>query len=72
MNLKFDFILVSKENRKHLKDVKVIPRKLQDRLVADVKRTNKAYGLGIKRVKRIIWKLKKEKCKKNLKEKLKS
>ena len=32
-----DFILVSKENRKYLKDVKVIPWELQHRLfVADV------------------------------------
>ena len=28
-----DFILVCKENRKHLKDIKVIPRELQHRLL---------------------------------------
>ena len=32
-----DFILISKENRKHLKDVKIIPWELQHRLlVVDV------------------------------------
>ena len=70
---KIDFISVSKENKKHLNDVKVIPWKLQDRLlVANVKHMSKAYGSEIKRVKRMVWKLKDRECKKNLKEELKS
>ena len=55
-----DFILVIKENRKILKDVKIISWKLQHRLlVADVnkKKLNKAVKKE-SRVKRMVWKLK--------------
>ena len=58
-----DFILVSKENRKHLKDVKVIPWDLQHQLlVADVdkRKLNKVVKKE-SRVKRMIWKLKERK-----------
>ena len=68
-----DFILVSKESRKFLKDVKVIQWELQHRLlVADVdeRKLNKVVKKE-SRVKRMVWKLK-GKCKKNLKEELKS
>ena len=57
---KIDFILVSKENRKFLKDVKVIPRELQHRLlVADVdkRKLNKVVKKE-SRVKCVVWKLK--------------
>ena len=55
-----DFILVSKENRKFLKDVKIIPWKLQHRLlVADVdkRKLNKVVKKE-SMVKRMVWKLK--------------
>ena len=55
-----DFILVSKENRKLLKDVKVIPWELQHPLlVANVDKTklNKVVKKE-SRVKRMVWKLK--------------
>ena len=67
-----DFILVSEENRKFVKDVKVIPWELQHRLlVADVdkRKLNKVIKKE-SRVKRMVWKLKERKCKKNLKEEL--
>ena len=54
-----DFILVIKENRKFLKDVKIISWKLQHRLlVADVdkRKLNKAVKKE-SRVKRMVWKL---------------
>ena len=57
---KIDFILVSEENRKFVKDVKVIPRELQHRLlVADVdkRKLNKVIKKE-SRVKRMVWKLK--------------
>ena len=55
-----DFILVSKENRKFLKDVKVILWELQHRLlVADVdKRKLNKVVTKESRVKRMVWKLK--------------
>ena len=68
-----DFILVSKENRKYLKNVKVIPQELQHRLLVakvDERKLNKVVKKE-SRVNRMVWKLK-EKCKKNLKEELKS
>ena len=54
-----DFILVSKENRKHLKDVKIIPWKLQyPLLVADVdKRKLNKVVMKESRVKCMVWKL---------------
>ena len=55
-----DFILVSKEKRKHLEDVKVIPWELQHRLLAgdvDKRKLNKVVKKG-SRVKRMVWKLK--------------
>ena len=55
-----DFILVSKENRKFLKDVNVIPWQLQYRLlVADVdqRKLNKVVKKE-SRVKRMVWKFK--------------
>ena len=55
-----DFILVSKENRKFVKDVKVISWELQHRLlVADVdkRKLNKVIKKE-SRVKRMVWKLK--------------
>ena len=55
------FILVSKENRKFLKDVKVTPWELQHRLlVADV--DNRKLNKAVKkksRVKHMVWKLRK-------------
>ena len=69
-----DFILVSKENRKFLKNVNVIPWELQHRLlVADMdKRKLKKVVKKESKVKRMVWKLEEIKCKKNLKEELKS
>ena len=55
-----DFILVSKENRKFLKDVKVIPWELQHRLLVtnvDKRKLNKVVKKE-SRVKRMVWKLK--------------
>ena len=74
MNLKLISFLVSKENRKFLKDVKVIPLELQHRLlVADVdKRKLNKVDKKESRVKRIIWKSKEKEMQKKLKEELKS
>ena len=55
-----DFILVSKENKKFLKNVKAIPWELQHRLlIADVdkRKLNKVVKKE-SRVKRMVWKLK--------------
>ena len=70
MDLKLILFLVSKENRKFLKDVKVIPWELQHRLlVADVdKRKLNKVDKKEPRVKRIIWKLKEKEMQENLKE----
>lgn len=62
-----DFILTSKENRKYLKDVKVIPWELQHRLVvADINKRKivKTFRKN-KIVKRRVWKLKDEEVRKN-------
>ena len=69
---KIDLILVSNENRKFLKDVKVIPWELQHRvLVADEgKRKLNEVVKKESRVKHMVWKLKEKKCKRNLKEEL--
>ena len=55
-----DFVLVGKEKRKYLRDVKVIPGELQHRLVVvDVeKRKLKKSGKKSKRVRWRAWKLK--------------
>ena len=55
-----DFISVSKENRKFLKDVKVIPWELQHRLLVanvDDRKLNKVVKKE-SRIKRMVWKLK--------------
>ena len=60
MNLEIDFILVIKENRKFLKDVKVIPWELPHRLLVadeDKRKLNKVVKKE-SRVKRMVWKLK--------------
>ena len=57
---KIDFILVTKENRKFLTDVKVIPWELQHRLLVaevDKRKLNKVVKKE-SRVKRMVWKLK--------------
>ena len=57
-----DFVLVSKENRKYLRDVKVIPEELQHRLVIadlDKKKLKKVVKVATTE-KRRVWKLKGE------------
>ena len=60
-----DFVLVGKEKRKYLRDVKVIPGELQHSLVVvDVeKRKLKKSGKKSKRVRWRVWKLKKKEIK---------
>ena len=52
------FVIVGKENRKYLRDVKFIPCYLQHRLVDLVKRTLKRVVEKKPIVKRRVWKLK--------------
>ena len=57
---KIDFILVSKENRKFLKDIKIIPWELQIRLLVagvDKRKLNKVVKKE-SRVKHMVWKSK--------------
>ena len=60
-----DSVLVGKEKRKYLRDVKVIPGELQYRLVVvDVEESKlKKSGKKCKRVRRRVWKLKEKKIK---------
>ena len=60
-----DFVLVGKEKRKHLRDVKVIPGELQHRLVVvDVEEQKlKKSVKKNKRVRRRVWKLKEKEIK---------
>ena len=57
-----DFVLVGKENRKYLRDVKVIPVELQHRLVATdlVKKRVKKVVRKEAIEKRKVWKLKED------------
>ncbi|XP_077862555.1 uncharacterized protein LOC144344497 [Saccoglossus kowalevskii] len=62
-----DFVLVDKEKRKFLKDIKVFPGELQHRLVAvDAdKRKVKKIVRKVALVRRNVWKLKEEDTRKN-------
>ena len=64
-----DFVLTKKENRKHLRDVKVIPGELQRRLVVvDVKRQKlKKSVKKSRKVRWRVWKLKEKRSNRNLK-----
>ena len=62
---KIDFVLVGKEKREYLRDVKVIPGELQHRLVlVDVeKRKLRKSGKKSNRVRWRVWKLKEKEVK---------
>ena len=57
-----DFVLIGKEQRKYLKDIKTIPSELQHRLVVvDVDKKKLRKVLKMKRVvRRRLWKLKED------------
>ena len=59
------FVLIGKNNRKYLKDVKAIPWELQHRLVVTY-RDKKKLKKGVKNeqtIRRMVWKLKKNNIK---------
>ena len=66
------FVLVGKERRKYLRDVKVIPGELQHRLVVvDVE--EQKLKKSVKKSKRVrwkVWKLKEKKIKQNFEERV--
>ena len=68
-----DFVLVEKESRKFLKDVKVIPWKLQHKLVVvDIKKVNLFKYIKIKQnMQWRVWKLKEKETSKKFKDKVK-
>ena len=65
-----DFVLAGKENRTYLRDVKVIPGKLQRRLVVvDVEGQKlKKSGKTSRRVRWKVWKLKEKEIKQKFEE----
>ena len=67
-----DFVLVGKEKRKHLRDVKVIPGELQYKLVVvDVEEHKLKKSLKkSKRVRWRVWKLKEKKIKEKFEERV--
>ena len=71
-NSEIDFILVSKENRKHLKGVRVIPWELQHRLlVANVdKRKLNTVAKTDSRVKCMVWTLNERKMQEKFEKKV--
>ena len=64
---KIDFVLVEKESRNFLKDVKVIPWELQHRLVAVDMKKEKLF----KYMQWRVWKLKEKETRKKFKDKVK-
>ena len=70
---KIDFVLVKKESRKFLKDVKVISWELQNRLeVVDVKKENLFKPIKMKQnMQWRVWKLKEKDTRKNFNDKMK-
>ena len=69
-----DFVLVSKNNRKYLKDVKAIPWELQHRLVVtDIdKRKLKKVVKNEQTNKKRVWKLKENNMKTRFQERVKN
>ena len=67
---KIDFVLVGKENRKYLRDVKVIPGELQHRLVVTDLVTKKVKKVVRKEAveRRKVWKLKEDDTRARFKE----